>query len=135
VSVIDPVNRTFRRGSGLASNRVTFPQGFRSSAIQSNARTIARIGQNRGAAAGVPNGQRISPSTSMSRTFNSPPDRGRSFSAAPPRTFSPSSISRGAFVNARPSGGSGRSSFGGFRGGGGMSMHGGSFRGGFGGHR
>jgi Domain of unknown function (DUF4124) len=134
VFVVDPVNRTLR--SNTASNRVTSPQGFKSPTVQSNARTISRGGQNRVASAGVPTGQRITPSSSMSRTFSPPVVRGRSFSPAPPRVFSSSSVSRGGSFSGHSSGSSfSRGSFGGFHGGGGMSSHSGSFRGGFGGHR
>ncbi|MGD0626190.1 MAG: hypothetical protein ABSB32_15915, partial [Thermodesulfobacteriota bacterium] len=59
---------------------------------------------------------------------------GRSFSPAPPRVFSsPPSFSRGHGFSASVTGG--RGSFGGFRGSGGISGHGGSVRGGSGGHR
>ena len=156
VFVVDPISRTLR-GSRVA-NRVTSPQVFRSPAVQSNARTIVGLSQNRIASAGVstaprvsnvapstsrsrpqgqirpnqgpPNGQRVSqprstfepPRVSEGRVFSPPAVRGRSFSPAPPRVFS-------AHVTG------GRGSFAGFRGGGGISGHGGSFGGGARGHR
>jgi hypothetical protein len=139
------------------ANRLFSPQVFRSPTVQSNARTIVGLSQNRIASAGVSlaprrsdvapstsrsrpqgqirpnqgqlNGERVSqprstselPRVSEGRVFSPPFVRGRSINPASPRVFS------------APATG-GRGSFGGFSGGGGISRHGGSFRGGSRGH-
>ena len=168
VFVVDPVSRTL--GGSRVANRLASQQVFRSPAVQSNARTIVGLSQNRMASAGVStaprvsnvapstsrsrpqgqirpnqgptNGQRVSqprstfepPRVSEGRVFSRPGVTGRSFSPAPPRVFSsPPSFSRGHGFSASVTGG--RGSFGGFRGSGGISGHGGSVRGGSGGHR
>jgi hypothetical protein len=106
VFVVDPVSRTLRGGN--VANR------------------LASIRPNQSTG----NGQRVSqprstfgPSrVSQGRVFSPPAVRGRSFSPVPSRIFS-----------AHATGG--RGSFGGFRGGGRFSEHGGSFGGGARGHR
>jgi len=159
VFVVDPANRTLR--GSTVNNRVTSPQVFRSPAVQSSARTIVALSQNRQASATVstvpgvgnvtpstsrsrpqgpmrtnqsmPNGQRVSqarnnfgsPRVAEGRTFSPPVASGRSFASAPARVFSPPSVSQGRVLSAPATGG--RSSFGGFRGGG--IGHSGSFGG------
>ena len=169
--VVDPVNRSLRGSTG--SNRLGSQQVFRSPAVQSSARTIAGLSQNRRDSAPVSTGSRMArtaPSASMAglqrpsgpnpgtfngrvgltqrsnlrssrvvqnRTFSPTAFGGRYFSSASPRVFSTPSFSRGQSFSA-PSY-SGRSSFGGYRGGGGSfgGFHGGGggFHGGGGGFR
>jgi hypothetical protein len=66
-----------------------------------------------------------SPRVAEGRTFSPPVASGRSFASAPARVFSPPSVSQGRVLSAPATGG--RSSFGGFRGGG--IGHSGSFGG------
>jgi uncharacterized membrane protein YgcG len=156
VFVVDPVGRGLR-GSGVA-NRLASQQVFRSPAVQSNARTIVGVSQNRMTSAGgstAPRVSNVAPSTSRSRPQgqirpNQGPTNGQRVSQ-PRSTFEPPRVSEGR-VFSRPgvTGRSfspapsrvfsahatgGRGSFGGFRGGGGFSGHGGSFGGGARGHR
>ena len=78
--VVDPVNRSLRGSTG--SNRFTSSQVFRSPRVQSNARTIVGLSQNRVASAPVSTGSRMAnttPATSMSRLQRP--------SSSTPRTF------------------------------------------------
>jgi hypothetical protein len=140
---VDPVTRSLR-GSTVA-NRVTSPQAFNSARVQTSARTIVGLSQNRLASANVATAPRmasVAPSNSMSRpqgairsnpgTLNEPVSQPRNNFVAPQvarsRTFSPPAVSGRSFSSASPrvfsapaTGGIG--SFGGSRGGGGRGGH------------
>jgi hypothetical protein len=141
--IVDPVTRSLR-GSTVA-NRVTSPQAFNSARVQTSARTIVGLSQNRLASANVATAPRmasVAPSNSMSRpqgairsnpgTLNEPVSQPRNNFVAPQvarsRTFSPPAVSGRSFSSASPrvfsapaTGGIG--SFGGSRGGGGRGGH------------
>lgn len=149
VFMVDPVNRTLR--SNMTSNRVTSPKVFNSSKVQSNARTIVGLSQNRIASAGVslpPRGSEVAPSSSRSRRQaqirpnQSPPNERRV--SQPGSAFEPPGVSEDRPISSpavrersfnpapqrvysTPTSG-GRSSLGGSSGGSGISGHGGSFR-------
>lgn len=140
---VDPVSRGLREG--MAANRVTSPQAFNSARVQTSARTIVGLSQNRMASANVSTAPRmasVAPSNSMSRpqgairsnpgTLNEPVSQPRNNFVAPQvarsRTFSPPAVSGRSFSSASPrvfsapaTGGIG--SFGGSRGGGGRGGH------------
>ena len=141
--IVDPVTRSLR-GSTVA-NRVTSPQAFNSARVQTSARTIVGLSQNRMASANVATATRmtsVAPSNSMSRpqvatrwnpgTLNEPVSQPRNNFVAPQvarsRTFSPPAVSGRSFSSASPRVFSapatgGRGSFGGSRGGGGRGGH------------
>ena len=116
--VVDPVSRSLRGSMG--SNRFTSSQGFRSPMVQSSARTIVGLSQNRMASVPMSTGSRMAnttPSTSMSRmqrpsisnprTFNgrgSLPPRGNFGSprVIQSRAFSPPAFSGRSFSSASP---------------------------------
>jgi len=116
--VVDPVSRSLRASTG--SNRLSSQQAFRSPAVQSSARTIVGLSQNRIASSPVSTGPRMTrttPSTSMARLQRpNGPNRGtlNGRISTPPRsnfgpprvaqnrTFSPPSFSGRTFSSASP---------------------------------
>jgi hypothetical protein len=128
VFVVNPVSRALQNSA--ATNRLTSPQVFNSSRVQSSARTIVGVSQTRLASAGATTLARmrnIAPSTSPSsppgQIRSSQPMRvaeagARTFSPPSPRVFSPPVVSQGRVFSAPPVVSRG-SNGGGSRGGGG----------------
>ena len=116
--VVDPVSRSLR--ASIGSNRLSSQQIFRSPRVQSSARTIVGLSQNRMASAPVSTGSRMAnttPATSMSRlprsggrnsgTFNGRVGlpSGSNFGSpqvAQSRTFSSPAFSGRTFSSASP---------------------------------
>jgi len=141
--MVDPATGSLR-GSTVA-NRGTSPQAFNSARVQTSARTIVRLSQNRMVSADVataPRMAKVAPSSSMSSPqgptrsnpgmLNEPMSQPRNnfvaSQVARGGTFNPPAVSERSFRSASPvvfsaPANGGRGSFGGSRGGGGRGGH------------
>ena len=117
VSVVDPLTRTHR--NSMVNNRIPSPRGFDSPRVQSSARAIVGLSQNRGASANAlaaPRMAHAAPSASVNRpegpthpnqgTFNGRASQPRTTfgppQAAGGRTFNPPAVKGRTFSPSAP---------------------------------